>query len=153
MAPGVTKNIWLTKGQHSLAVPLVLFFLENSAFICFRKRPCLASKMNTLRRLAVTGLAGSVAGAGLGTCWLVTSTSMIAPLPADDPLRKSGYLRKINTLDNPILADTCIKRLPLASVRPELQHDQTLLVTEFAKGVWAGWGKSFNSFRCLIEAS
>ncbi|KAJ1323313.1 hypothetical protein MN608_11462 [Microdochium nivale] len=95
--------------------------------------------MNTLRRLAVTGLAGSVAGAGLGTCWLVTSTSMIAPLPADDPLRKSGYLRKINTLDNPILADTCIKRLPLASVRPELQHDQTLLVTEFAKGVWAGW--------------
>ncbi|KXJ85423.1 hypothetical protein Micbo1qcDRAFT_141570 [Microdochium bolleyi] len=64
---------------------------------------------------------------------------MIAPLPPDDPLRKSAYLQKINTLGNPVIADICIKRLPLASIRPELQHDQALLVTEFARGVWAGW--------------
>ncbi|KAK7984393.1 hypothetical protein PG989_011795 [Apiospora arundinis] len=98
--------------------------------------------MNTFKRVAkvaATGIAGTAAGVGLGTSWLVASTTLITPIPRDDPLWKSPTLKKLNHLENPVLADVCIKRIPLSKIRPELLEDETKLTTEFARGVWSGW--------------
>ncbi|KAK8000553.1 hypothetical protein PG990_013153 [Apiospora arundinis] len=89
-------------------------------------------------KVAATGIAGTAAGVGLGTSWLVASTTLITPIPRDDPLWKSPTLKKLNHLENPVLADICIKRIPLSKIRPELLQDESKLTTEFARGVWSG---------------
>ncbi|KAK8131970.1 hypothetical protein PG999_000143 [Apiospora kogelbergensis] len=98
--------------------------------------------MNVLKRVAkvaATGIAGTAAGVGLGTSWLVASTTLVTPIPRDDPLWNSATLKKLNILENPVLADICIKRIPLSKIRPELLQDEAKLTTEFARGVWTGW--------------
>ncbi|KAK7984720.1 hypothetical protein PG988_002342 [Apiospora saccharicola] len=90
-------------------------------------------------RVAATGIAGTVAGASLGAGYLVASTTLVTPIPRDDALWKSKTLKKLNHLENPVLADICIKRIPLSKIRPELLEDEAKLAAQFARGVWTGW--------------
>ncbi|KAK8008382.1 hypothetical protein PG991_010933 [Apiospora marii] len=101
-------------------------------------------------RVAATGIAGTVAGTGLGVAYLAASTTLITPIPRDDALWQSKTLKKLNHLENPVLADICIKRIPLSKIRPELAADEAALTAEFARGVWSGWGEY--STKCLPTA-
>lgn len=80
--------------------------------------------------LTGTAFVGYVAG----------STSIICPLPRDDPLLSSSIYKRHNPLNNPATQDVCIKRIPLSKVRPELLDKEGDLVVEFCRGIWAGWG-------------
>ncbi|KAK6209138.1 hypothetical protein LQW54_006592 [Pestalotiopsis sp. IQ-011] len=93
--------------------------------------------MSPLRRVLRIGTVGVAAG-GMGTGWLMSSTTMITPTPRDDPLWHSEQLKRLNRLENPVLADVCTKRIPLSRIRNELR-DEKGLTTEFARAVWSGW--------------
>ncbi|KAI0170280.1 hypothetical protein BJ166DRAFT_588435 [Pestalotiopsis sp. NC0098] len=93
--------------------------------------------MSLLRNVLRIGT-GGVAAAGIGTGWLMSSTTMITPIPRDDPLWQSEQFKKLNRLENPVLADVCTKRIPLSRIRNELR-DERALATEFARAVWSGW--------------
>lgn len=80
--------------------------------------------------LTGTAFVGYVAG----------STTIICPLPRDDPLLSSGIFARYNRHKNPSTQDVCIKRISLDKVRPELLQKEGDLVVEFCRGVWAGWG-------------
>lgn len=82
--------------------------------------------------LTGTAFVGYVAG----------STSIICPIPRDDPLWTSKTYARHNVHKNPTTQDVCIKRIPLDKVRPELLQKEGDLAVEFCRGVWAGWGIS-----------
>lgn len=81
--------------------------------------------------LTGTAFVGYVAG----------STSIIYPLPRNDPIWSSKAFRRYNIHNNPTTQDVCIKRIPLDKIRPELLEKEGDLALEFCRGVWAGWGK------------
>lgn len=81
--------------------------------------------------LTGTAFVGYVAG----------STSIIRPLPRDDPIWKSNPFNRYNVQNNPSTQDVCIKRVPLSKIRPELLEQDGALALEFCRGVWAGWGE------------
>lgn len=81
--------------------------------------------------LTGTALVGYVAG----------TTSMICPLPRDDPLWSSKVYSRFNRHQNPSTQDVCIKRVPLDKIRPELLQKEGDLAVEFCRGVWGGWGE------------
>lgn len=87
----------------------------------------------TLYTTVLTGTAfvGYVAG----------STSIIRPLPREDPIWTSNTFRRYNVQGNPSTQDVCIKRIPLSKIRPELLEKEGDLALEFCRGVWAGWGR------------
>lgn len=90
--------------------------------------------------LTGTAFVGYVAG----------STSIIRPLPRDDPIWKSNPFNRYNVQNNPSTQDVCIKRVPLSKIRPELLEKDGDLALEFCRGVWAGWGESFPSLPFLV---
>lgn len=81
--------------------------------------------------LTGTAFVGYVAG----------STSIIRPLPRDDPIWKSNTYNRYNVQNNPSTQDVCIKRIPISKIRPELLQQDGALALEFCRGVWAGWGE------------
>jgi hypothetical protein len=81
--------------------------------------------------LTGTALVGYVAG----------STSIICPLPRDDPIWHSSPYRRYNAQNNPSTQDVCIKRIPLSKIRPELLEQDGALALEFCRGVWGGLGE------------
>lgn len=89
----------------------------------------------TLYTTALTGtaLVGYIAG----------TTSVICPIPRDDPIWSSKVFSKYNIHKNPTTQDVVIKRIPLDKIRPELLQKDGDLALEFCRGIWAGWGKLF----------
>lgn len=87
----------------------------------------------TIYTTALTGtaLVGYVAG----------TTSIIRPIPRDDPIWSSKMFARYNIHNNPTTQDVCIKRIPLSKVKPELLQEEDDLALEFCRGVWAGWGE------------
>lgn len=90
--------------------------------------------------LTGTAFVGYVAG----------TTSIICPLPREDPIFSSKTFRRYNIHNNPVTQDVCIKRIPLNKVRPELLQKEGDLAVEFCRGVWAGWGESFCSLVVVL---
>lgn len=90
--------------------------------------------------LTGTALVGYIAG----------STSVICPIPRDDPIWSSKTFARYNIHKNPTTQDVVIKRIPLDKVRPELLQKDGDLALEFCRGVWAGWGKLHVFFLSLI---
>ncbi|KXX78915.1 hypothetical protein MMYC01_205137 [Madurella mycetomatis] len=84
---------------------------------------------------------GALAGLGIGTVgYLGASTTIISPLPEDDPLWRSKSYAKYNLHRNPSTQDICLKRIPLGKIRPELLENEGDLALEFCRGVWSGLG-------------
>ncbi|KAJ4387521.1 hypothetical protein N0V93_008115 [Gnomoniopsis smithogilvyi] len=89
----------------------------------------------TIYTTALTGtaLVGYIAG----------TTSVICPLPRDDPIWSSKIFSRYNIHKNPTTQDVVIKRIPLDKIRPELLQKEGDLALEFCRGVWAGWAYRF----------
>lgn len=92
--------------------------------------------MGLIKRTIYTSVLAGTAFVG----YVASSTSIICPLPRDDPLLSSKIFARYNVQKNPATQDVCIKRIPLDKVRPELLQKEGDLVVEFCRGVWAGWG-------------
>lgn len=95
--------------------------------------------MGIIRKTFLTGLTG-VAGAGAFVTYLHSQTSLICPLPYSDPIWSSAPYQRYNIHRNPSTQDVVLKRIPIDKIRPELLKEDGALVTEFCRGVWAGWG-------------
>ena len=93
--------------------------------------------MGLIRKTFYTGVLGT--GALVG--YLATTTSIICPLPRNDPIWSSNVYSKYNVQRNPSTQDVCIKRIPLDKIRPELLQNEGDLAVEFCRGVWSGWGE------------
>jgi hypothetical protein len=92
--------------------------------------------MGLLRKTFYTGLLGSASC----LAYLAAKNPVVAPLPATDPLWKSRLLASHNPSRNSATSDTCIRRIPLSKIRPELLDKDGDLVREFCRAVWSGWG-------------
>ncbi|KAJ4291378.1 hypothetical protein N0V88_005971 [Collariella sp. IMI 366227] len=87
------------------------------------------------RALLGTGvLTGGVVG------YLGAATTIISPIPKDDPLWASKSYAKYNLYQNPSTQDLCVKRIPLSKIKPELLQREGDLALEFCRGVWSGLG-------------
>jgi hypothetical protein len=83
---------------------------------------------------------GSALAGGSVFAYLGASTTLISPLPRDDPIWTSKSYKKLNIHENPTTQDIVIKRVPLAKIKPELLQAPGALVKEFSRGVWSGLG-------------
>ncbi|KAK7739715.1 hypothetical protein SLS53_005685 [Cytospora paraplurivora] len=92
--------------------------------------------MGIIKRTIYTGIATGTAFFG----YIGATTSVIWPLPLDDPIWTSSVYHRYNPLNNPTTQDVCVKRIPLSKVRPELLQKEGDLAVEFCRGVWSGWG-------------
>lgn len=82
-------------------------------------------------------------GLGAGAVgYLGLSTTIISPLPDDDPLWRSKSYAKFNSHRNASTQDICVKRIPLSKIKPELLQHEGDLALEFCRGVWSGIGET-----------
>lgn len=88
------------------------------------------------RTIYTTALTGTALVA-----YVAGSTSVIRPIPREDPVWNSKPFKKYNIHKNPATQDVVIKRIPLDKIRPELLQKEGDLALEFCRGVWAGWGE------------
>ncbi|KAL2127332.1 hypothetical protein VTI74DRAFT_10893 [Chaetomium olivicolor] len=95
--------------------------------------------MGILKRLFLG--TGVLTGGALG--YLGAATTIISPLPKDDPLWRSKSYARYNFHQNPSTQDVCVKRIPLSKIKPELLQHEGDLATEFCRGVWGGLGYRF----------
>ncbi|KAK3937145.1 hypothetical protein QBC46DRAFT_393370 [Diplogelasinospora grovesii] len=72
--------------------------------------------------------------------YLGSTTTLISPLPQDDPFWRSRSFARYNVHHNACTQDICVKRIPLDKIRPELLQKEGDLVLEFCRGVWGGLG-------------
>lgn len=93
--------------------------------------------MGIIKRTIATGILTGTAFVG----YVAGTTSVICPLPLDDPVWSSSTYKRHNVHGNPATQDVCIRRIPLSKVRPELLQNEGDLALEFCRGVWSGWGE------------
>jgi hypothetical protein len=93
--------------------------------------------MGLIRKLTL----GTGVLTGLGMGYLGAVTTIISPLPEDDPLWRSKSFAAYNSHRNPSTQDVCIKRIPLSKIKPELLQHEGDLALEFCRGVWGGLGE------------
>ncbi|KAK4154330.1 hypothetical protein C8A00DRAFT_42917 [Chaetomidium leptoderma] len=98
--------------------------------------------MGIVRKLTLC--TGVLTGLGTGVLGYVgASTTIVSPLPEDDPLWRSKSYAAYNSHRNASTQDICVKRIPLSKIKPELLQHEGDLALEFCRGVWSGLGYRF----------
>ncbi|EED17121.1 conserved hypothetical protein [Talaromyces stipitatus ATCC 10500] len=92
------------------------------------------------------GKYSSVAGLFIAGAWQPWSRQCyFEPFgPENDPLFQTRFLRMYNPNNNPSVNDSCVRKVPLDKIRPELVEDAlaggSMLLERFCAGVWGGYG-------------
>lgn len=94
-------------------------------------------------------VAASVAGAGGWQLW--TMHCYFEPFgPENDPLFQSKYFKQHNPRNHPSLNDSCVRKVPLSQIPPELVNDAlnggSNLLERFCAGVWGGYGECSRAY-------
>lgn len=105
--------------------------------------------MGIIRKVTVGVTVGTAAALG----YIRTSTSIISPIPLNDPLYGSSSYKKYNVHHNAATNDICVKTIPLSRIRPELRQKEGELALEFCRGVWSSWGESLSKLSSLFYSS
>ncbi|KAH8904644.1 hypothetical protein BR93DRAFT_899831 [Coniochaeta sp. PMI_546] len=95
--------------------------------------------MGIIRKTIYTGVLTGLGVAG----YLGAATTLVRPLPRDDPLWSSKIYAQYNKHQNGSAQDVVVKRIPLDKIRPELLEKEGDLTVEFCRGVWSGLGYRF----------
>lgn len=95
--------------------------------------------MGIFKFLFKTTVYGAAGGAGAFALW--TRNSKFVEAPSTDPLLSSASYLKFNPNKNPILHDTCVRRVPLDKIKPHLLEKEGKLTEAFCAGVWSGLGE------------
>ncbi|KAJ5746230.1 hypothetical protein N7520_011412 [Penicillium odoratum] len=87
--------------------------------------------------------AATLAGAGGWQLW--TMHCYFEPFgPESDPIFQSDHYQRHNPGDHPSLKDSCVRKVPLSQIPPELVEDAlkggSKLLERFCAGVWGGYG-------------
>ncbi|KXG46573.1 uncharacterized protein PGRI_054290 [Penicillium griseofulvum] len=87
--------------------------------------------------------AASLAGTAGWQLW--TMNCYFEPFgPKNDPLFQSQYFKQHNPGNHPSLNDSCVRKVPLSQIPPELIDDAlnggSKLTERFCAGVWGGYG-------------
>ena len=92
--------------------------------------------------MAVAGW-GSLGSVVSYTIW--TRKSKVVPLPNGDYILGTTLFARFNPYNNPVTQDVCLRRVPLAQIKPELleRAGEGKLVEKFCAGVWSGWGYAY----------
>ena len=77
---------------------------------------------------------------GLG--YVASQTTLIHPLPANDPIFSTPSYRKFNPHSNPVNDDRVTKEIPLDSIRPELLESDETLTLALCQATWSQAGFS-----------
>jgi len=83
--------------------------------------------------------------AGLGGWKLWSRKCFFEPFsPETDALFHSEYYRKFNPDKHPSLDDSCVRKVALSKIQPELVEDAlnggSKLLEKFCGGLWGGYG-------------
>lgn len=85
----------------------------------------------------------SLAGAGAWQLWTMNCYFELLG-PDNDPLFQSRYFEQHNPGNHPSLNDSCVRKVPLSQIPPDLVDDAlnggSKLVERFCAGVWGGYG-------------
>ncbi|KAF7162458.1 hypothetical protein CNMCM5623_007749 [Aspergillus felis] len=97
--------------------------------------------------------AASVAAAGGWQLW--TMHCYFEPFgPESDPLFQSKYFKQHNPGNHPSLNDSCVRKVPLSQIPPELVDDAlnggSKLLDRFCAGVWGGYGTNVTDHFVVI---
>ena len=79
--------------------------------------------------------------ATVGTFVAMTRKSKFVPVATTDEIFSNVFYLRNNPEKNPSLHDLCVRRVPLAQIRPDLLEKDGKLVEAFCAGVWSGLGK------------
>ncbi|XP_753247.2 uncharacterized protein AFUA_5G14100 [Aspergillus fumigatus Af293] len=98
-------------------------------------------------------VAASVAGAGGWQLW--TMHCYFEPFgPENDPLFQSKYFKQHNPRNHPSLNDSCVRKVPLSQIPPELVNDAlnggSNLLERFCAGVWGGYGTNVTNHFVVV---
>lgn len=72
--------------------------------------------------------------------YLGATTTLITPLPNDDPVWRSKSYARVNVHRNAAMHDVAVKRIPLDKIKPSLLQKDGDLTVEFCRSVWGGLG-------------
>ncbi|KAJ5523397.1 hypothetical protein N7513_012941 [Penicillium frequentans] len=106
----------------------------------------MASFWTTRSALAKLGKFSAVATlAGAGAWQLWTMHCYFEPLgPEYDPIFQSDHYKRHNPGDHPSLKDSCVRKVSLSQIPPDLVEDAlkggSKLLERFCAGVWGGYG-------------
>ncbi|KAJ6012365.1 hypothetical protein N7499_004250 [Penicillium canescens] len=97
----------------------------------------------------------SVALTGAGGWQLWTRHCYFEPFgPENDPIFQSDHYKRLNPENHPSLKDSCVRKVPLSQIPPELVEDTlkggSKLVERFCAGVWGGYGTNVTDHFVVI---
>ncbi|KEY79726.1 hypothetical protein BA78_7872 [Aspergillus fumigatus] len=74
--------------------------------------------------------------------------------PENDPLFQSKYFKQHNPRNHPSLNDSCVRKVPLSQIPPELVNDAlnggSKLLERFCAGVWGGYGTNVTNHFVVV---
>jgi hypothetical protein len=123
-------------------VPFIILSLRGMKF----SRPMAFFGYSRSRIATLSKVMASVALAGAGGWQLWTRQCYFEPFgPENDPIFQSDHYKRLNPGNHPSLKDSCVRRVPLSQISPELVDDTlkggSKLVERFCAGIWGGYGE------------
>ncbi|KAJ5986375.1 hypothetical protein N7451_010740 [Penicillium sp. IBT 35674x] len=109
-----------------------------------------------LARFSKFSTAATLAGAGCWQLWIMHC--YFEPFgPENDPIFQSDHYQRHNPGDHPSLKDSCVRKVPLSQIPPELIEDAlkggSKLLERFCAGVWGGYGECFLASRISVTGT
>lgn len=104
------------------------------------------TKLTQSRLITLCKFSAAASLAGVGGWQLWTGKCYFEPFgPENDGLFQSEYFKKYNPGNHPSLNDSCVRKVPVSQIPPDLVEDAlrggSKLTERFCAGVWGGYGE------------
>ncbi|CAK96323.1 O-methyltransferase family protein [Aspergillus niger] len=105
------------------------------------------TKLTQSRLITLCKFSAAASLAGVGGWQFWTGKCYFEPFgPENDALFQSEYFKKFNPGNHPSLNDSCVRKVPVSQIPPDLVEDAlrggSKLTERFCAGVWGGYGYS-----------
>ncbi|GKZ56025.1 hypothetical protein AnigIFM49718_001248 [Aspergillus niger] len=105
------------------------------------------TKLTQSRLLTLCKFSAAASLAGVGGWQFWTGKCYFEPFgPENDALFQSEYFKKFNPGNHPSLNDSCVRKVSMSQIPPDLVEDAlrggSKLTERFCAGVWGGYGYS-----------
>lgn len=132
----IFRSILLSDSSHLLPAPLTRSPAPMMQF----------TKLTQSRLITLCKFSAAASLAGVGGWQLWTGKCYFEPFgPENDGLFQSEYFKKYNPGNHPSLNDSCVRKVPVSQIPPDLVEDAlrggSKLTERFCAGVWGGYGE------------
>ncbi|RDK42077.1 hypothetical protein M752DRAFT_301451 [Aspergillus phoenicis ATCC 13157] len=105
------------------------------------------TKLTQSRLITLCKFSAAASLVGVGGWQFWTGKCYFEPFgPENDALFQSEYFKKFNPGNHPSLNDSCVRKVPVSQIPPDLVEDAlrggSKLTERFCAGVWGGYGYS-----------